>query len=485
MSPAKAEPLKPEFKPEYRGLSLLGRIRRDPLHYFLNLGVKNGPFTWLSLLGSSVLFLNDARAIEYVFAENDKNYHKGKYNEGLRPLLGYGVFLSEDALWYKQRRDTAPIFAGGHFPDFAAHMAAATDAMLKRWEIAADSGMAVDINAETMRLTLDVVLRALYHEESEEALANMKQALGTMLRMAEQRIWSTVNLPLWLTLKLPKYRRTMAFLEKITKDLTDRRRQNGAYPDDLLSRLIAVHEDTPADRKLLRDNVLSYLLAGHETTANGLAWTFYELGRHQEIRDRVVAEVDRVLPEPQTLPDMTMVKSLDYLRQAFSEALRLYPPVWTMSRRTLADDTLPLEDGRSLFVPRDTTVMLCTYSVHRRETYWSDPESFTPSRFEYDAIKTRPKFSWFPFGGGPRLCLGFRFAEVESVIALAMAYRRFNLELIPGQGVVPEPIITLRPDRPIWFRVTRRAANAGETCTISDNAMSVAAAGVCPFGHRG
>jgi cytochrome P450 len=116
-----------------------------------------------------------------------------------------------------------------------------------------------------------------------------------------------------------------------------------------------------------------------------------------------------------------------------------------MSRRTLADDILPLEDGRQIRVPKDTTVMLCAYSVQRREKYWRDPESFTPERFSYDEIQKRPKFSWFPFGGGPRLCLGFRFAEVESMVALAMVYQRYQLDLIPGQQVRPEPIITLRP----------------------------------------
>jgi cytochrome P450 len=471
--------IKPEISPGCSGLSLIGRIRRDPLAYFLNLGVKNGPYAWLSLMGSPVLFLNDARAIEYVFSENDKNYHKGKYNEGLRPLLGYGVFLSEDDLWKKQRRDTAPVFAGGNFPEFTRRIAEATEAMLKRWEPRVAAGELVDMNAETMKLTLDVVLRALFHEDSEDALLNMKDALGTMLRMAEQRIWSAVNLPLPVVLKLPKYARTMKFLDALTAEFISRRRENKSYPEDLLSRLIDCHTDTPEDRKLLRDNVLSFLLAGHETTANGLAWTFYELGRHTTIREKVIAEVDAATQG--AVPDMDMIKKMNYTRQTFDEALRLYPPVWTMSRRALKDDLLPLEDGRKLSVPRDTTVMLCTYSVHRREKYWRDPESFTPERFSQEEIQRRPKFAWFPFGGGPRLCLGFKFAEVESMVAMAMVYQKYDLALVPGQQIRPEPIITLRPDRPVWFRVTHRNRN----CTVGEGAPSAAPQGAprCPFGH--
>ncbi len=440
--------------PEYRGPALVFKIRKDPLHYFLNLGVKNGAYTWLSLMGSPVLLLNDAIAIEHVFSANAQNYHKGKYNEGLRPLLGYSIFLSEDDLWAKQRRETAPIFSGGNFPDFALRIGEAVEAMIRRWEPRVAKGELIDMNAETMKLTLDVVLRALFHEDSEEALMHMKDALGTMLRMAEGRIWSIINLPLWLVLRLPKYKKTMAFLDTLTTELTERRRANKVYPEDLLSRLIECHGDTQEERKLLRDNVLSFLLAGHETTANGLAWTFYELGRHTEIRQKVITEIDSITGR--RLPDMEMIKKLNYTRQAFFEALRLYPPVWTMSRRAMIDDTLPLEDGGTLFVPKDATVMLCCYAAHRREKYWDDPESFTPERFSQDETQKRPKFSWFPFGGGPRLCMGFKFAEVESLMAVARVYQLFDLKLVPGLGVKPEPIITLRPDRPVWFRVTPR-----------------------------
>jgi len=474
-------PIQPAFEKEYKGIGLLNTIRKDPLGYFLHLGVQNGSYTWLSLLGSPVLFLNDAVAIEYVFRHNDKNYHKGKYNEGLRPLLGYGVFLSEDALWQQQRRDTAPVFSGGNFPEFALRMNEAVDAMLERWAPLVTAGKPIDMNAETMRLTLDVVLRSLFHEESETALQHMKDALGTMLRMAEQRIWSFVNLPLPWVLRLPKYKKTLHFLDTLTAELIDRRKQNRSYPKDLLSRLIDCHADTPQDRQLLRDNVLSFLLAGHETTANGLAWTFYELGRHTQARIKVIQEIDAVTRSKQ--PDTESVKALQYTKYAFDEALRLYPPVWTMSRKTLKDDIIPLEDGRKLSVPKDTTVMLCTYSVHRRERYWHDPESFTPERFARAEDRQRPAFSWFPFGGGPRLCLGFKFAEIESMIALARVYQKYDLALIPGQQIRPEPIITLRPDKPMLFRVTERKRVLPEVAadTVVQKSQP---SGTCPFTHE-
>lgn len=446
----------PAFLPEHKGVSLVRKIKKDPLHYFINLGVSNGAYTWLSLRGSPILFLNDARAIEYVFNENDKNYHKGKYNEGVRPLLGYGVFLSEDELWRKQRRDAAPVFSAGNFGEFVNRMNEAIDRMFLRWDRQIENDALIDIKTETLRLTLDVVLRTLYHEESETALVHMQDSLGTMLGMAERRIWSFFNLPLSWMLRLPRYKNTLKFLDTLTYELINHRKQRKEYPEDLLSRLINAHADTPDGQKLLRDNVLSFLLAGHETTANALAWSLIELGRHTEIRDKIIAEIDDVT-KGQT-PTIEHVKSMAYTTQAFNEILRLYPPVWTMSRKTLNDDTLPLEDGRKIFVPKDATIMLCAYSVHRRESYWPDPESFTPERFTQDAARKRPKYSWFPYGGGPRLCLGFKFAETEAVLAMARIYQRYTLKLLPGQQIRPEPIITLRPDRPALFRVSRRIA---------------------------
>lgn len=444
----------PHVDPACKGIGLIARIRKDPLKFFLDLGNKNGSYTWLSLMGSPVLFLNDATAIEYVFGPSYQNYHKGKYNDGLRPLLGNSIFLSEDPLWHRQRRELAPNFSGGHFPAFARRIGDAADALVKRLGVHARDGTPVDIGAEMTKMTLDAVLRALFHEDSENAQQQMRIYLGTMLRFAEQRIWSAANLPLWLALKLPRQKKALRILDALTADFIQRRRKNKEYPEDLLSRLLETHGDTPQDRKLLRDSVLAFLVAGHETTANGLTWTFYELGRHQDIKGSIVAEIDEIAG--QETPDMETMKKMHLTRQAFFEGLRLYPPIWTTSRCALVDDMLPLDDGRKMLVPKGATLMLCTYSVHRRATYWQDPGSFMPERFSYEEIAKRPRLSWFPFGGGPRLCLGFKFAEIESIITLTKIYQNFDLTLMPDQNIKPDPIITLRPNGPVWFKVTSR-----------------------------
>ena len=181
---------------------------------------------------------------------------------------------------------------------------------------------------------------------------------------------------------------------------------------------------------------------------------------------------------------MEDIKKMPYTRQVFDEVLRLYPPVWTMSREARSDDLIPLDDGRKLAIPAGAAVMMCHYAVHRRETYWTNPEAFDPDRFSPEAIEARPKYAWFPFGGGPRMCLGYRFAQVESVLALAMITQRYKISLISGQSVKPEPIITLRPADSIHFKLQKRASFFAEP--TPDNAPSsepVAISGEegCPF----
>lgn len=456
----------PHIEPRYSGLRVVLEMRKNLLGYFTNLGLKKDGYAWLSIGKNKILFLNDATAIEHVLSGNHKNYCKSKAStENLEPLLGEGIVLSEGDLWNKQRRDTAPVFAAGNFPDFIQRIVEATEAMLKRWEPLVEKGEPIDVLEESMKVTFDVLLRALFHEPHSGALGGVEEAMGTLLRLAEERIWSAVNLPMGFVLKLPKYTRTRHFLNRLVDELIEHRRQNKAYPEDLLSRLILSHGTTERERKLLHDNIRTFLLAGHETTANNLAWAFYELGRHTEIRERIIAEVDSVLGGK--VIDYDLAKSLKYTEKTVSESLRMHPPVWTISRGAIEDDIVPLDDGRHLFMPKGSIAMCCAYSAHRNERYWSDPESFTPERFSAEETKKRPKFAWFPFGGGPRLCLGFRFSEFESRVILAMVYQKYNLKLIPGQEIQPEPMITLRPDRPVLFRVTARNVSTKDASSIS------------------
>jgi cytochrome P450 len=230
---------------------------------------------------------------------------------------------------------------------------------------------------------------------------------------------------------------------------------------------------------------MSFLLAGHETTANGLAWTWYEISKRPEIRNHLLDEVDSVIGANLS-PSITDIEALKFTSAIFEEAMRLYPPVWTMSRESLEDDVLTLDNGETIEVPKDATVMLCAYGMHRNSKYWRDAEAFDPYRFYDKEEKLRPKFSYFPFGGGARLCLGHKFAMVESVLAIAMIAQRYELTLLSGQDIRPEPIITLRPSNPVMFSVRHRvksshslAHSTYESLTKEDIAEKS-----CPFARR-
>lgn len=469
------QPVQPLFRKEYCGIMPLLDMRRDPLNYFVRMMESRGDHVWFTISGKKVLLLNDATGIQHVFQDNYKGYVKGRFNNVLKPLLGQGIFLSEKELWFKQRKESAPVFGNGNFPAMTTGMVEAAQAMIDRWEPRVDRGEPIDLNLEMMWFTLDVVLRALFHEARDDVAKGVKTSLGHLLQEAERRIWALASLPQKMVLSLPRYKKSLGFLNTLTSELIAARKQNAQWPDDLLSRLIANYGDSPEDLNLLKDQVMSFLLAGHETTANGLAWAFYETGKRPDIKKQLFDETDRLAGD--NLLTYDIAKSMHYTRQVFDEALRLYPPVWTMSRESLEEDKIPLDNGNRLAVPKGSTIMLCPYAVHRRDAYWRDPEAFDPERFTNAAMAARPKMAYFPFGGGARLCLGFRFAQIESIVAMAMVAQRYDWTLLPGQAIAPEPVITLRPDKPIYFRLQRRNKAAIFPKTIQQDAE----APLCPY----
>jgi len=472
----------PQIPADRKGVKTLLTIRKDPLNYFVRLMEQEKDFAWFQIGNRKVLMLNDAAAIKQVFQTNFESYRRGEFNKVLAPLMGRGIFLTEKELWKKQRKESAPVFANGNFPEMTRQIVSAANSMIKRWDEKIAQGRPVDVNIEIMWFTLDVVLRALYHEDREDVAVNMKNSLGTVLSEAESRIWAPVSLPQSWVLKMPKYQKAFGFLHGLVDELVAIRKENKAYPDDLLSQLVNSYGTTLEDQKTLRDQVMSFLLAGHETTANGLAWCWYEIGKRPDIQNKIREEVDAVLGQDE--PTYETTKQLAYTRQVFNEALRMYPPVWTMSRDALQDDVLTMEDGRQLFIPKGACIMLCDYAVHRYNKYWEDPEAFMPERFAPEAMQGRDKFSWFPFGAGPRLCLGFKFAEIESLAVIAMIVQRYELSMIPGQNIKPQPIITLRPDKPIFFRVKERSGRKPQEKPVVREAPAItsnANQNQCPF----
>lgn len=465
------------IRSDRKGFRILRDIRKGPLNYFTRLMNEDGDYAWFKILHRPTLLLNDATGIQHVFQESVETYNKSAFYDNLKPLMGDGLLLTERDLWRRQRRETAPAFSNGNFPQITDQILSAAESMFKRWDEQIAKDKPIDINIEFMWFALDALLRALYHEDRENIAKGTRESLGHMLAEAEGRIWSFLSLPQSITYRMPPYKGARKFLRDLVDNLVDARRQNKSYPEDLLSRLVDSYDFSKRDQKMLQDQVLSFLLAGHETTAIALSWCWYEVSKRPDIQQRLREEAEAVLgSDPVTYDN---VKKLDYARQVFFESLRLYPPAWTMSRKAMIDDVIPLDNGGSVRVLKGDTVMMCANAVHRRQSYWPHPEAFIPERFTMEAIRNRPKLAWFPFGAGPRLCIGLKFAEIEGMAVLAMIAQRYSLTLVPGHEVRAEPNITLRPTAAIYLKAEKR--NSQSHVGHHEGKDIPAVSGQCPF----
>lgn len=429
-----------------KGLPLVGllpELRQDPLRFFTRVARDHGGAVELHFGPDRVLMLNDPAMVRHVLQDNRLNYEKSKFYDMMRPVLGEGIFLAEGGEWLSQRKTATRSFQGCQLRRMTRDMQHAVDDMLGRWQVNVAQQKPLDMVPEMMRLTLDILLRTLFSVRLEGEHETVFSAMTRVLRDAERRIWSPFGLPRWLpTANNRAVRRALRTLDDFVYGLIERRRSEAAArPDDedagdLLDLLMA-NQNGRSDKQL-RDQILSMILAGHETTANALAWCWYMLSLHPESLRRVRGEAQTVLGGRGA--DFADLAGLTYTRCVFDEVLRLYPPLWTFSRVAVADDQIG-----DLKVEAGTNVMLNMFAVHRRPALWENPEGFDPSRFDPETGDPRRRFAYFPFSDGPRTCLGERFAVLESMIAISAVVQRFDLQLVPGQDVKPEPMITLRP----------------------------------------
>jgi len=331
-------------------------------------------------------------------------------------------------------------------------MVTCTEAMIDRWDGLAVSGEPIDLGAEMMALTQSIIVRTMFSTDLGAAADVVNRTWPDINRRIGETFFST---KLETMLPLPANRRlwrAVRELDDVVYRIVGDRRRTGRDEPDLLSMLLsAVDEETGAgmsDRQL-RDEVVTILLAGHETTSLALGWTYYLLSQHPDIATAVTGEVDAVLGTARA--GFAHLEQLRLTRRVLEESLRLYPPAWGFSRRAQGDDEIcgyRLRKGWLVFV--------IPFVVHRRPDVWRDPERFDPDRFMPEQVAARPRFSYIPFGAGPRGCVGNQFAMLEATLIVATIAQRYRIEVLPGQVVHPEPLITLRPSPGIRAVVARR-----------------------------
>ncbi len=368
---------------------------------------------------------------------------------GLSLVLGNGLVTSSGEVWKRHRRIIQPVFHRSRMAAMADRMVQVGEQRIAGW--ASREGQPVDIAAEMMQLALEVISQTMFSTSMEQYIERISHALRVSLKYAFDSFHNPLRVPSWVpTQRNREFRSVMQFMDRLIYGLLTERRRTGATHGDLLDLLLqARDEETGAgltDQEL-RDEAMTIFAAGHETTANALAWTWYLLATHPEAKARFHEEVDRVLQSG--TPTTDDLQHLPYTRAVFDESLRLYPPVPAVQRRAATNTTV---GGLSL--SEGALVLVGTYHLHRHPAFWTNPEQFLPERWlarEQPAVR----YAYLPFGAGPRACVGIHFASVEGPLLLALIGRRYDLQLAQ-ETVEPELMVTLRPKGGISMRLQPR-----------------------------
>ena len=390
------------------------------------------PTYWLTLTTSGMYFIS-----------NHRNYRRSRNSDKLRRALGNGLLTNDGTSWLKQRRLMQPAFHRKRIAHFGDTMTDETQKLLAAWQAEPTRGKPLDVSGEMMRLTLAIVSRTMFGTTVMQETEQLGPAVTELQEDTLRRQFVLVDLPEWVPLpKLRRAKEARKAIERVVTGIIESRRRSGVSEhEDLLSMLMNARDaDTgePMDDAQLRDEVRTIFLAGHETTSNALAWTWYLLARNPNAATKLRAELDRVLGG--RLPTTDDIPQLPYTKMVVEESMRLLPPVWAISREAISDD----EVG-GYRIPAGSTLVLSQFLTHRHPDFWDDPESFDPERFSPDRTKDRHRFAYFPFGGGPRICIGSSFAMLEAQLLLATIAQRYDLDLVPGHPVELEPLVTLRP----------------------------------------
>ena len=402
-------------------------------------------------IGPQHLYLfNDPDLIKDVLVTNQKNFTKSRGLERARKLLGNGLLTSEDDFHLRQRRLAQPAFHRQRIASYGDTMTAYAHRTRSGWQ----NDATVDMHVEMMRLTLAVVAKTLFDADVDAEAAEIGKALTVAFESFNFGLLPFTEL--LEKLPLPYVRRFNAArdtLDRTIYRMIEERRATNDDRGDLLSMLLMA-TDTEGDGSgmsdlQLRDEAMTIFLAGHETTANALTWTWYLLSQHPEVEARMHNEIDGALAGRKAgFDDLAL---LPYTRMVLAESMRLYPPAWAIGRRAINSF-----EARGYTIPGRSVVLMSQYITHRDPRFFPDPERFDPERWTTDAQAARPKFSYFPFGGGSRVCIGEQFAWMEGILLVATLAQQWKMRLVPGHPVDIQPLITLRPRHGMRMTLERR-----------------------------
>lgn len=440
-----------EVPPGPRGAWFLWRLLRAPngwLDVLSECQRRYGNVVRFRFFGAPVCLINDPADIERVLVTDHQNFTKSMDYRALSRVLGQGLLTSEGEVWKRQRRLVQPAFFRDRILSYGFLMTSCTARLIDSWQ----DGEVRDLHGDMMRVTLEIAARSLFNADIEGDAATIGKALAVVMDEMP-KLAGFAFLPDWVPVPgLGAFRRALADLDKIVYGIIRHRRATGEHPGDLLDMLLDARDESGAGMSdlQLRDEVMTLLLAGHETTANTLAWTLYLLAQNPERQSRLEAEVRTVLGGREA--EAASVQRLPYTQMVLMEAQRLYPPAWAIGRKALRDFEV---SGYRLHA--GINVVVSQWVLHRDPQLYPDPERFDPERWREEAARRRslPKFAYLPFGAGPRVCVGASLALTESALVLATLMQRFRFSLSSTEPVKAFPSVTLRPKHGLRLHVER------------------------------
>jgi cytochrome P450 len=440
--------------PGPKGQLLTGNLKEfqaDPLGFLTELTHSYGDFVQFRLGPFQKIYLiNDPELIKEVLVTKQKSFVKSKDIQTLKTVVGEGLLTSEKTFHKRQRKLIQPSFKRAHIANYGEDMIQTTLQYLTKWR---DKEIR-SISDDMMNITLGIISKTMFSMEFEEGANVIGEPMEAVMKLGIKRMRSIVKLPIWVPTKNNRnLNKAIQALDGVLYDIINKRKQGIEKHEDLLGILMDAKDEDDGlgmSDKQLRDELMTIFLAGHETTANALTWTLYLLAQHPEVEKKLHQELTNVIGNDR--PSPTHYMNLNYTQYIVKESLRLYPPAYIIGRQV--DQDVQIGEHH---LNKGEMVVMSQYVMHRNETFFNEPHLFLPERFESEFIKTIPTYAYFPFGGGPRVCIGNHFSLMEMVLVLACIAQNFQLELTADHHVVkPQPLITLRPKRGVKMIVKQR-----------------------------
>jgi cytochrome P450 len=426
----------------FRYLGSLLQFTKDPLNFLLEVAIEHNHVAFFKLGPFRAALLTHPDHVQHVHVDQIDNYPKSELYDKLMPILGQGLLTSKGTHWKKMRKIIAPSFHPRKISAYADIMTEEAASLVKKWKESSQKSVTIDLWEEMSHVTQKIVTRSLLGILLEGTEDKIEKHLAVLNDITNQRFYNVI--PFYEKLPLAinrRYDMALKGLEDIIYELihAGRKKERTGEEVDLLSVLLDLTDEDGV--KLtdveLRDEVMTFYLAGHETTANALSWMWVLLSKHPEWMEKLKLEVARVCEG--RAPRLEDFSKLNLCKMVFEEALRLYPPLWTWSRTAAKDDTIG-----DVKIPAGTLVIMSTWVTHRHPDFWEEPEKFNPERFGKEASAKRHPYAYFPFSAGQRMCIGNRFALIEAVIIIATIIQHCDINVTAPEVVSPNPVLTLR-----------------------------------------